>query len=240
MNQNTSTIQPFIQVQSLVKSFKRGSAMVRALNDVTLDIGAGETVAIMGPSGSGKSTLLHLISGLDRPDQGTVTVGGVRPAELGGAASAWRARTIGIVFQQSLLLPTINAHRNVELPLLLTRLGARERARRVGLALELVGIAHRAGHLPCELSGGEEQRVAIARAIVADPQLLVCDEPTGSLDQQAGHEISSLLQSLGKQLGKTVVIVSHDPQIANYVDRVIRLDKGNTVHLPACDLTLHN
>jgi putative ABC transport system ATP-binding protein len=229
MNQNISAIQPFIRVESLVKTFKRGATMVSALNQVNLDIGEGETVAIMGPSGSGKSTLLHLIGGLDKPDRGTVSVGGVQPSTLGGGAAAWRARTIGIVFQHSLLLPTVNAQRNVELPLLLTRLGRRERERRVGLALELVGIAHRASHLPRELSGGEEQRVAIARAIVGDPQLLICDEPTGSLDQQAGHEISTLLQALGKQLNKTVVIVSHDPQIANYVDRVIRLDKGNLV-----------
>ena len=227
MSENVAAIRPCIRVRSLVKTFKRGTIQVNALHDVSLDIGEGEVVAIMGPSGSGKSTLLHLIAGLDAADGGTVEVAGVRPGELGRDAAAWRARTIGIVFQQSLLLPALSARRNVELPLLLTPLGGRERAGRVALALDLVGITHRAGHLPRELSGGEEQRVAIARAIVADPRLLVCDEPTGSLDQQAGHEIAGLLRSLGKELGKTVVIVSHDPGIAGYVDRVIRLDKAS-------------
>lgn len=230
MTQIPPSFPAFIDVQSLVKSFRRGAMTVNALDQVSLQICEGETVAIMGPSGSGKSTLLHLIGGLDKPSAGTVTVAGVRPAELGGAAAAWRAKTIGIVFQQAFLLPTVNAHRNVELPLLLTRLGRAERARRVGLALELVGIAHRATHLPRELSGGEEQRVAIARAIVADPQILICDEPTGSLDQKAAHDISTLLQTLGKQLNKTVVVVSHDPNVTNYVDRVIRLDKGVLAH----------
>jgi putative ABC transport system ATP-binding protein len=181
----------------------------------------------MGPSGSGKTTLLNLIGGLDTPTGGTITVDGRRIDQLsGGELARWRAANVGFVFQFYNLLPVLSAQRNVELPLLLTSLGAAERRRRAAIALALVGLADRARHKPKELSGGQEQRVAIARAIVSDPALLVCDEPTGDLDRATAHEIMLLLQMLNRQHGKTIVMVTHDPKAAEYAQRSLHLDKG--------------
>jgi putative ABC transport system ATP-binding protein len=181
----------------------------------------------MGPSGSGKTTLLNLIGGLDTPTGGTITVDGRRIDQLsGGELARWRAANVGFVFQFYNLLPVLSAQRNVELPLLLTSLGAAERRRHAAIALALVGLGDRARHKPKELSGGQEQRVAIARAIVSDPTLLVCDEPTGDLDRATAHEIMLLLQMLNRQHGKTIVMVTHDPKAAEYAQRSLHLDKG--------------
>jgi putative ABC transport system ATP-binding protein len=181
----------------------------------------------MGPSGSGKTTLLNLIGGLDTPTSGSITVDGRRIDQLsGGELARWRAANVGFVFQFYNLLPVLSAQRNVELPLLLTSLGAAERRRRAAIALALVGLGDRARHKPKELSGGQEQRVAIARAIVSDPTLLVCDEPTGDLDRATAHEIMLLLQMLNRQHDKTIVMVTHDPKAAEYAQRSLHLDKG--------------
>jgi putative ABC transport system ATP-binding protein len=197
------------------------------LHGIDLDIVRADFVALMGPSGSGKTTLLNLIGGLDTPTGGTITVDGRRIDQLsGGDLARWRAANVGFVFQFYNLLPVLSAQRNVELPLLLTSLGAAERRRRAGIALALVGLRDRARHKPKELSGGQEQRVAIARAIVSDPTLLVCDEPTGDLDRATAHEIMLLLQMLNRQHGKTIVMVTHDPKAAEYAQRSLHLDKG--------------
>jgi putative ABC transport system ATP-binding protein len=197
------------------------------LHGIDLDIVRADFVALMGPSGSGKTTLLNLIGGLDTPTGGTITVDGRRIDQLsGGDLARWRAANVGFVFQFYNLLPVLSAQRNVELPLLLTSLGAAERRRRAGIALALVGLHDRARHKPKELSGGQEQRVAIARAIVSDPTLLVCDEPTGDLDRATAHEIMLLLQMLNRQHGKTIVMVTHDPKAAEYAQRSLHLDKG--------------
>jgi putative ABC transport system ATP-binding protein len=197
------------------------------LHGIDLDIPRADFVALMGPSGSGKTTLLNLIGGLDTPTGGTITVDGRRIDSLSsGELARWRAANVGFVFQFYNLLPVLSAQRNVELPLLLTSLGAAERRRRAAIALALVGLAERARHKPKELSGGQEQRVAIARAIVSDPTLLVCDEPTGDLDRATAHEIMLLLQMLNRQHGKTIVMVTHDPKAAEYAQRSLRLDKG--------------
>ena len=197
------------------------------MHGIDLDIARADFVALMGPSGSGKTTLLNLIGGLDTPTGGTITVDGRRIDQLsGGDLARWRAANVGFVFQFYNLLPVLSAQRNVELPLLLTSLGAAERRRRAGIALALVGLRDRARHKPKELSGGQEQRVAIARAIVSDPTLLVCDEPTGDLDRATAHEIMLLLQMLNRQHGKTIVMVTHDPKAAEYAQRSLHLDKG--------------
>jgi putative ABC transport system ATP-binding protein len=197
------------------------------LHGIDLDIARADFVALMGPSGSGKTTLLNLIGGLDTPTGGSITVDGRRIDRLsGGELARWRAANVGFVFQFYNLLPVLSAQRNVELPLLLTSLGAAERRRRAAIALALVGLADRARHKPKELSGGQEQRVAIARAIVSDPTLLVCDEPTGDLDRATAHEIMLLLQLLNRQHGKTIVMVTHDPKAAEYAQRSLHLDKG--------------
>ena len=197
------------------------------LHGIDLDIARADFVALMGPSGSGKTTLLNLIGGLDTPTGGSITVDGRRIDQLsGGELARWRAANVGFVFQFYNLLPVLSAQRNVELPLLLTSLGAAERRRRAAIALTLVGLADRARHKPKELSGGQEQRVAIARAIVSDPTLLVCDEPTGDLDRTTAHEIMLLLQMLNRQHGKTIVMVTHDPKAAEYAQRSLHLDKG--------------
>jgi putative ABC transport system ATP-binding protein len=182
---------------------------------------------LMGPSGSGKTTLLNLIGGLDRPTSGSVSVGGVDITKLGGGAlSRWRSRNIGFVFQLYNLLPVLTAERNVELPLLLTTLSRSERRKRVGIALKVVGLADRAKHFPRQLSGGQEQRVGIARAVVTDPVVLLCDEPTGDLDRKAGDEILDLLQTLNRDHGKTIVMVTHDPHAAERAARTLHLEKG--------------
>jgi putative ABC transport system ATP-binding protein len=184
----------------------------------------------MGPSGSGKTTLLNLIGGLDAPSAGTISVGGQRIDQLGATALArWRAANVGFVFQFYNLMPMLSAQRNVELPLLLTKLSGSERRRRAAIALQLVGLADRAAHKPGELSGGQQQRVSIARAIVSDPTLLVCDEPTGDLDRQSAEEVLGLLRVLNRDHGKTVLMVTHDPKAAEYADHILHLDKGTLV-----------
>ena len=204
------------------------------LHGIDLDIARADFVALMGPSGSGKTTLLNLIGGLDTPTGGTITIDGRRIDQLsGGELARWRAANVGFVFQFYNLLPVLSAQRNVELPLLLTSLGAAERRRRAAIALALVGLADRARHKPKELSGGQEQRVAIARAIVSDPTLLVCDEPTGDLDRATAHEIMVLLQMLNRQHGKTIVMVTHDPKAAEYAQRSLHLDKGTLAPVEA-------
>jgi putative ABC transport system ATP-binding protein len=216
-----------VRVQNLHKHFTRGGERIDVLKGVNLEIPQGEFLALMGPSGSGKTTLLNLIGGLDTPTGGGVDVAGVNIASLGGSQlSRWRSRNIGFVFQLYNLLPVLTAERNVELPLLLTTLGKRERMKRVAIALKVVGLAERARHYPRQLSGGQEQRVGIARAIVTDPTLLLCDEPTGDLDRKAGDEVLDLLQALNRDYGKTIVMVTHDPHAAERATRTIHLDKG--------------
>jgi putative ABC transport system ATP-binding protein len=216
-----------IDVRDVSRVYRRGADLVHALEHVTLHIAAGRFVALVGPSGSGKSTLLNLLAGLDRPDGGEVVVAGEPLSRLGeDALAAWRARHVGLVFQFYNLLPVLSALENVELPLLLTDLPRGERRRRAEIALEAVGIPHRAHHRPAELSGGEQQRAAIARAIVTDPDLLVADEPTGDLDAKSAVEILTLLRELNRAFEKTIVMVTHDPRAEGYVDDVIRLDKG--------------
>jgi putative ABC transport system ATP-binding protein len=209
------------------KVYHRGGERIDVLQGVSLDIAAGDFLALMGPSGSGKTTLLNLLGGLDTPTNGTIAIGDDRLEHLSQAQlSAWRARHIGFVFQMYNLLPVLTAARNVELPLLLTRLSRAERRRRVEVALRAVGLADRADHFPRQLSGGQEQRVAIARAIISDPTLLLCDEPTGDLDRKSGDEILDLLQYLNEQEGKTIVMVTHDPHGAARARRTLHLDKG--------------
>jgi len=216
-----------VQVINVHKEYRRGSERIDVLQDINLEIPPGDFLALMGPSGSGKTTLLNLIGGLDTPTSGTLMVDGKRVDRLGsGELSRWRAANVGFVFQFYNLLPTLSAQKNVELPLLLTPLSARERQRRAMIALTLVGLADRARHKPKELSGGQEQRVAIARAIVSDPTLLVCDEPTGDLDRATAADILTLLQMLNREHGKTVVMVTHDPKAAEYAQRRLLLDKG--------------
>jgi putative ABC transport system ATP-binding protein len=219
--------QALVQVRNVQKNFTRGSERIEVLKGVNLDIPKGDFLALMGPSGSGKTTLLNLMGGLDAPTGGEVDVAGVRISALnGGQLSRWRSENIGFVFQLYNLLPVLTAERNVELPLLLTRLGKAERRKRVGIALKVVGLADRARHYPRQLSGGQEQRVGIARAIVTDPTLLLCDEPTGDLDRKAGDEILDLLQALNRDHGKTIVMVTHDPHAADRATRTLHLDKG--------------
>jgi putative ABC transport system ATP-binding protein len=219
--------QPIVHVRDVHKHFTRGSHRVDVLKGVNLEIAPGDFLALMGPSGSGKTTLLNLIGGLDAPTAGGVEVGGVRIDSLsGGQLSRWRSQHIGFVFQLYNLLPVLTAEKNVELPLLLTRLSKSERRKRVAIALKVVGLADRARHYPRQLSGGQEQRVGIARAIVTDPTLLLCDEPTGDLDRKAGDEILDLLQTLNRELGKTIVMVTHDPHAAERARRTLHLDKG--------------
>jgi putative ABC transport system ATP-binding protein len=218
---------PIVRIRELVKEYRRGAEVVRVLDGLSLEIAAGDFVALMGPSGSGKSTLLNLIGGLDRPTSGVLEVDGLRVDQLGGGALArWRADHVGFVFQMYNLLPVLSAERNVELPLLLKDLTREQRSRRVAAALKLVGLSDRARHRPRELSGGQEQRVGIARAIVTDPTLLLCDEPTGDLDRKSGDEILDLLQALNREYGKTIIMVTHDPHAAERAHRTIHLDKG--------------
>ncbi|NGX16313.1 ABC transporter ATP-binding protein [Wenzhouxiangella sp. XN24] len=219
-----------IEIRGLTKVYTRGKQKVEALHAVDLDIERGDFVALMGPSGSGKTTLLNLIGGLDSPTSGTINVDGQSLERMSsGALARWRAAHVGFVFQFYNLLPVLSAQRNVELPLLLTRLSAAQRRKNAGVALQLVGLADRAQHKPRELSGGQEQRVAIARAIVSDPSLLVCDEPTGDLDRETADEILELLQMLNREHGKTIVMVTHDPKAAEHARRLVRLDKGSLV-----------
>jgi len=218
---------PLIRIRRLVKNYRRGGQEIPVLLDLDMDVAAGEFVALMGPSGSGKSTLLNLIAGIDKPSSGSIEIGGVDIADLSEAELAdWRAANVGFVFQFYNLLPVLSAQDNVELPLLLTGLPSRQRAERARLALTLVGLADRAAHYPNELSGGQQQRVAIARALVSDPLLIVADEPTGDLDRLTGEEILGLLERLVLDLGKTIVMVTHDPKAAAHAGRLVHLEKG--------------
>ena len=216
-----------VEIRGLTKNYRRGSETIEVLHGIDLDIPRGDFVALMGPSGSGKTTLLNLIGGLDTPTGGRIDIDGVRIDRLSsGELARWRAAHVGFVFQFYNLLPVLSAQKNVELPLLLTSLTARDRRRHATIALALVGLADRARHKPKELSGGQEQRVAIARAIVSDPTLLVCDEPTGDLDRATAAEILAILQMLNREHGKTIVMVTHDPKAAEYASRQLHLDKG--------------
>jgi putative ABC transport system ATP-binding protein len=219
-----------VEIRKLSKVYQRGKERIEVLHHVDLDIEKGDFLALMGPSGSGKTTLLNLIGGLDTPTEGTLTVAGQRIDNLGeGALAKWRASNVGFVFQFYNLLPMLSARKNVELPLLLTRLGSAQRKRNANIALELVGLSDRAAHKPSELSGGQQQRVSIARAIVSDPTLLVCDEPTGDLDRQSAEDILTLLQQLNRDHGKTIIMVTHDPKAAEHATHTLHLDKGTLV-----------
>lgn len=216
-----------IVLRNIAKTYRRGEETISIFTDLNLSIPSGDFVAMMGPSGSGKTTLLNLLGGLDRPTSGTILFDREPIEKLSeNQLSAWRAANIGFIFQFYNLMPTMSAARNVELPLLLTTLSAAERKRRVNTALEVVGLDNRADHKPKELSGGQQQRVAIARAIVADPKLILADEPTGDLDRNTAVEILEMLQLLNRELGKTIVMVTHDPAAAKYARRELHLDKG--------------
>jgi putative ABC transport system ATP-binding protein len=222
--------ETLVSIRQLTKNYVRGKQSVEVLHGIDLDIPRGDFVALMGPSGSGKTTLLNLIGGLDTPTGGSVSVDGKRIDQYsGGDLARWRAEHVGFVFQFYNLLPVLSAQKNVELPLLLTKMGSAERAKRAQVALSLVGLGDRGSHKPSELSGGQEQRVAIARALVTDPTLLVCDEPTGDLDRKTADEVLGLLQVLNREHGKTIIMVTHDPKAAEFASRTVHLDKGRLV-----------
>lgn len=219
-----------IQVRGLDKKYQRGSEEIHVLQGLNLDVDKGEFIAFMGPSGSGKTTLLNLLGGLDVPSAGTVTVDGDEITHMSrGRLTEWRARHVGFVFQMYNLIPVLTAFRNVELPLLLTKLSKAQRREHVETALKVVGLADRMHHYPRQLSGGQEQRVAIARAIVSDPTFLLCDEPTGDLDRKSADEIMHLIEELVKQHGKTVLMVTHDPVVAARANTTLHLEKGALV-----------
>ena len=219
-----------VSVRNLSKIYRQGEINVTALNNISLDIDAGEFLALMGPSGSGKSTLLHIIAGIDRPTKGECFVQGIDVTRLNESQLAdWRNQNVGFVFQTFNLIPVLTAFENVELPLLLTKLPSRKRREQVKVALELVGLGQRMHHLPKQLSGGQEQRVAIARALVTDPSLIVADEPTGNLDSHSASEVLEILRSLCQSAGKTVIMVTHDPKAAAFGTRSIHLEKGELV-----------
>ena len=216
-----------VEIRHVSKSYQRGDQVVPVLTDINLDIGQGDFVALMGPSGSGKSTLLNLVAGIDKPDGGAIRVAGADITQLSeGELAGWRAANVGFIFQFYNLMPVLNAFENVELPLLLTGLSRSERRARVAMTLSLVGLADRMDHKPNELSGGQQQRVAIARALVSDPLLVIADEPTGDLDRQSAADILGLLDRLNTELGKTIVMVTHDPRAAEAAHHLIYLDKG--------------
>ena len=223
-------MRELIRCANVCKDYARGAERVSVLRNVDLSVQDGTFTALMGPSGSGKTTLLNLIGGLDAPTSGEIEVDGLRLDSVGARDLArWRARSVGFVFQFYNLLPVLNAQRNVELPLLLAGLSRSERRKNAGLALEIVGLGDRGKHKPGELSGGQQQRVAIARALVSDPCLLVCDEPTGDLDRATADEILTLLQTLHRELGKTIVMVTHDPRAADRAEHTLHMDKGRLV-----------
>jgi putative ABC transport system ATP-binding protein len=219
-----------IECRKLTKEYRKGENVIRPLHELDLDVAGGSFVALMGPSGSGKTTLLNLIAGIDSATTGSLAIDGRDISKLGRSAlAAWRSEYIGYVFQLYNLVPVLTAYENVELPLLLHPMNRRERHERVATALELVGLAERHDHYPRQLSGGQEQRVAIARAIVADPKIIVADEPTGDLDKPSAHAIMKLLERLNRELGKTLIMVTHDPNTADYADVTLHLDKGRLV-----------
>ena len=221
---------PLYQLRDLSKTYTRGKESISIFKGLDMDIAHGDFIAIMGPSGSGKTTLLNQLGGIDTPSSGQVVFEGKRIDNLSqGALAKWRSRNVGFIFQFYNLMPTLTAAQNVELPLLLTGLSGGERKKRVKTALEIVGFADRSGHRPRQLSGGQQQRVAIARAIVADPKVLLADEPTGDLDRTTADEILAMLQQLNSELGKTIVMVTHDPSAAKYAKRELHLDKGEFV-----------
>ncbi|MCU0897765.1 MAG: ABC transporter ATP-binding protein [Burkholderiales bacterium] len=218
---------PLVRIGHVSKSYRRGEQIVPVLSDITLDIPSGAFLGLMGPSGSGKSTLLNLVAGIDKPDAGAIEVAGVDIAQLPESALAdWRAANVGFIFQFYNLMPVLSALENVELPLLLTRLDRRERRERAETALALVGLSDRMSHFPSELSGGQQQRVAIARAIITDPRILVADEPTGDLDRHSAEEILALMDRLNTDLGKTIVMVTHDRRAAEKAHAIMHLEKG--------------
>ena len=222
-----------IRIRGLSKAYRRGEQTIPVLQGIDLDVRRAEFVALRGPSGSGKSTLLNLVAGIDKPDAGRIEIGGVDIARLGESELAdWRAAHIGFVFQFYNLMPVLTAFENVELPLLLTGLSRRQRRAHAGAALEMVGLADRLDHYPNELSGGQQQRVAIARALVTDPTLVVADEPTGDLDRTTGEEVLGLMDELHRELGKTIVMVTHDPKAAARAQRLVHLEKGVLVDEP--------
>ena len=222
--------ETLVQIRGLSKTYTRGKQKLEVLHHIDLDIGRGDFLALMGPSGSGKTTLLNLIGGLDSPTEGSIAVAGQHIDQMSeNKLARWRASNVGFVFQFYNLMPGLTAQKNVELPLLLTKLSGARRKKNASIALQLVGLADRASHKPSELSGGQQQRVAIARAIVSDPALLVCDEPTGDLDRQSAEEVLTLLQRLNREHGKTVVMVTHDPKAAEYATHTLHLDKGTLV-----------
>jgi putative ABC transport system ATP-binding protein len=219
--------EPLVDIRHLAKSYRRGRQVVPVLTDITLAVERGDFTALMGPSGSGKSTLLNLIAGIDKPDSGTLRVDGLDITRLSESElAAWRASHIGFIFQFYNLMPVLTALENVELPLLLTNLSRRERRMRAAMTLDMVGLGDRFDHLPGELSGGQQQRVAIARAIVTDPTLIAADEPTGDLDRSSAADVLDLMQRLNRELGKTIIMVTHDAHAAEQARTVIHLDKG--------------
>ena len=218
---------PMVLIEGLTKSYRRGGQIVPVLTGINLTVAAGEFVALMGPSGSGKSTLLNLIAGIDKPTGGTLIVDGLDIATLSESELAdWRARNVGFIFQFYNLLPVLSAYENVELPLMLTGLSAKARQEHVLTALEMVGLTERMSHYPSELSGGQQQRVAIARAIITDPTIIVADEPTGDLDRVSAAEVLGLIDRLNRELGKTIIMVTHDQRAASAARRLVHLDKG--------------
>jgi len=226
-----TTTAPLVLVRGVSKYYVRGDQIIPVLVDIDLDVASGDFVALMGPSGSGKSTLLNLIAGIDKPSSGEIRVSGIDIAQLSDAELAlWRATNVGFIFQFYNLMPVLTAFGNVELPLQLTSLPRNERRERVATALELVGLTDRATHLPNELSGGQQQRVAIARALITDPTIIVADEPTGDLDRTTAEEILALLERLHVELGKTIIMVTHDPKAAEKAQRLVHLEKGVLVH----------
>lgn len=220
--------EPLVTLSNIVKTYQKGKTTVPVLNNINLEIQRGEFLALMGPSGSGKTTLLNLLGGLDSPTSGELTINGQRIDQFSSSQlTRWRASNVGFIFQFYNLMPVLTAEKNVELPLLLTSLTSKERKLHVAAALELVGLADRASHYPRELSGGQEQRVAIARALVSDPNLLLCDEPTGDLDRTTADEILNLMQELNREQQKTIVMVTHDPRAAAHAKKILYLDKGS-------------
>ena len=226
--------QTLVEIKHLVKGYARGGQMVPVLHDISLDIARGDFIALMGPSGSGKSTLLNLIAGIDKPDSGILRIDGEDITQLSeGELADWRASNIGFIFQFYNLMPVLSAFENVELPLQLTNLSRAERRERVEMTLSLVGLADRMEHHPNELSGGQQQRVAIARAIVTDPTILVCDEPTGDLDKQSASDVLAMLKRLNREMGKTIIMVTHDAHAAEAARRIVHLEKGELLIEPA-------